>query len=750
MSYRQTCKRIAQYCLVASLPLFHSFGQDKAANITYVDPTIGGVGHILEPTRPTVHLPNSMIRVYPIRKDEMDDQISGFPLTNASHRLAPLFSLMPVSGAVTDQTWRQRFLYDDEKKTPYYYSVLLEDHNTKLEFTPSERSAVFRMTYSGTGPHFLRLGMDNQKGTIAQEGKRVLTGEEYFWGMKGYFYAELDADITDVTYQPGSDKRWAMIGLGSKAKSVEFRYGLSFVSIEQAKQNLQKEIGLNVATPVFDKVKGKAYAAWDKVMSQINVKGGSLAQKRVFYTSLYRCYERMVDINEYGKYYSAIDNKVYESKDPYFVDNWLWDTYIALEPLHMILNPAKESKKIQSYITMYERGGWMPSFALVFGDWPAMVGNHAANWMADAWYKEIRDFDIKKGYEGVRKNSLQGTIIPWRNGAATSLDSFYNAKGYMPGLRADEKETEKSVDTNWEKRQAVSVTLEASYNDWGIAQLSKLAGHPEDKEMFLKRSANYKNVYRADKGFMWPKDAQGNWIEPYNPSLAGREFFTENNAYTYNWHVKHDLKGLFKLMGGRQGAEEKLDNLFREDIGLPKFRFWTTLPDASGLTGQFSMGNEPSLHIPYLYNYTGAPWKTQRRVRMLLDTWFRDDLFGMPGDEDGGGMTSFVVFSMMGFFPSVPGIPVYTLGSPIFESVSITLAPGKVFTINAKNSSAANKYIQSASLNGKVLSKSWFTHDALSSGGTLSLDMGPRPNKEWGSREEDAPPSSIDYVVPGN
>jgi predicted alpha-1,2-mannosidase len=325
------------------------------------------------------------------------------------------------------------------------------------------------------------------------------------------------------------------------------------------------------------------------------------------------------------------------------------------------------------------------------------------------------------------------------------LDDFYNENGYMPGLAPGEEETVKEVDTVWEKRQAVSVTIENSYSDWNIAQLARKLGKEKDKNLFLDRAGNYKNVYRTEKGFMWPKDSNGNWIEPFDPKLAGREYFTENNAYTYNWSVKHDLEGLFELMGGRKAAESKLDQLFREELGAPKFIFWRTQPDASGLVGQFVMGNEPSFHIPYLYNYLGAPWKTQERIRMLLDTWFRDDVFGIPGDEDGGGMSSYVVFSMMGFFQVTPGIPIYSIGSPVFNKISIALPEGGEFTIIAKNNSAKNKYIQKASLNGSELDKPWFTHEDLISGGELELLMGEEPNKQWGSKPTDAPPSAIDY-----
>lgn len=198
-------------------------------------------------------------------------------------------------------------------------------------------------------------------------------------------------------------------------------------------------------------------------------------------------------------------------------------------------------------------------------------------------------------------------------------------------------------------------------------------------------------------------------------------------------------------MGGQQATEAKLDQLYREDLGLPRYKFWRIQPDATGLVGQFVMGNEPSLHIPYLYNYVGAPWKTQKRIRMLLDTWFTDNLFGMPGDEDGGGMSAFVVFSMMGFFPVTPGIPVYTIGSPVFNTVSMQLPNGKSFKVTATNNSADNKYIQSAVLNGKSLTKTWFTHKELMNGGELKLLMGATPNRTWGAGPDAAPPSALDY-----
>ncbi|MGY4384054.1 putative alpha-1,2-mannosidase [Pedobacter sp. UYP24] len=702
------------------------FSQTKIANLDYVDPSIGGVGLILEPTRPTVQLPNHLIRVFPVRKDAIDDQISFFPLTVASHRIVSLFQFMPLSGKADNSFWNKKSVYNHEILTPYYYKSELGEESTVIEFSPSEKSGYFKVKFQDDQLHYLRMGIFNEGGEINVTGKRTLSGTEIFRGMKAYFYAETNADLSDVKYQNASDKKQLLV---KTTKEVGFRYGISYISIEQAKQNLLKEI----PTWDFSAVKSKAYAAWNKVMSQINIEGGTLAQKRVFYTSLYRSYERMVDINEYGQYYSAYDHQIHKSDKPFFVDNWIWDTYIALEPLHMILDPAKEADKINSYITMYQQGGYIPAFATIFGDWPAMTGNHAASWFSDAYFKGIRNFDLKLAYEGLKKNSLHATLLPWNNGPNTVLDSFYNEKGYMPGLPYGEAETVPQVENVWEKRQSVSVTLENSFSDWNISQLANVLNFKDDEKLFLKRSENYKNVYRADKGFMWAKDKNGNWIDNMDPKAAGREFFTENNAYTYNWVVKHDIKGLINLMGGPHNAEDKLDELFRADLGATKFNFWKTQPDASGLVGQFVMGNEPSFHIPYLYNYMGAPWKTQKRIRMLLDTWYTDNLFGIPGDEDGGGMSAFIVFSMMGFFPVTPGIPVYSISSPVFNKISINLSNGKTFTVNAIGNSKENIYIQSALLNGKPLNNPWFTHRDILAGGVLQFQMGSRPNKSWGS-----------------
>lgn len=693
--------------------------------VDYVDPRIGGVGLILEPTRPLAHLPNSMLRVHPLKKDELDDQIAGFPLTVVSHRIGSVFNFLPVFG--DGNPWDDKFNIHSQRAHPYFYEAIRESTYDVVAFAPAARSGVFKvLNADGNRTHTLRFTVINPSGFIGQEGDNSFLGEEDYQGMKVFFYARTNGQIVSVTNE-GDVRKDLLATVESASGELDIRYGISFISAEQAKSNLDREVG----DKDFETVKREAKAIWDDALSKIKVEGWDEAKKHVFYTALYRSYERMVDINEYGRYYSAYDQQVHESDEPFFVDNWIWDNYIALQPLHMIINPEMDQAMIRSYIEMYRQTGWMPSFAVTFGDWPAMVGNHASAWMADAWSKGLRDFDVTTAYEGLRKNSLEATLLPWRNGPPSELDDFYNERGYFPGLAPGEPETVDRVEPTWEKRQAVSVTLENSFSDWSIAQLADPAGRGDEKALFLERSQFYRNVFREDKGMVWPKNAEGEWIEPYDPSLAGREYFTENNAYTYNWHVKHDLDGLFDLMGGKAEAEAKLDQLFREPLGLSKWKFWGVQPDASGLVGQFVMGNEPSLHIPYLYNYLASPWKTQKRIRMLLDTWFTDNVFGMPGDEDGGAMSAWVVFSMMGFFQVTPGVPTYTIGSPSFDEVTIRLPNGKEFKIVARGNSDKNVYVQEAKLNGIPLDEMFFTHEQLINGGVLELAMKPE-NPVWG------------------
>ena len=700
--------------------------------LSEVDPTIGGVG-VLQPTRPTVQVPNQMIRWTPLRADLRDDQVADYPLTLASHRQQSLFGFLPlVQGGWEGNWWSARQVYDREKNMPYEYDSRLE--GCTIRFAPAARSGIAEVLFDKKDGALLRFRHLNGHGSFEPDGDRALVAHERFAGMDAYARIEFDCPVQVMEKTPEG----GCILLGVSSDKVRMRYGISYIDAGQARANLEKEIpGWD-----FDAVSARAEKAWRDALGKIRVEGGTTPHRRLFYTSLYRCYERMVDISEYGRYYSAFDHQVHQSDRPFYNDNWLWDTHISLEPLQTILNPEMEQDKLQSYVEMYKQCGTVPSFAVIWGDWPAMTGNYAAVWMADALAKGLK-FDVEKGYEGVRHNALEETLLPWRNGPRCVLDKFYDEHGWYPSLHPGEEETVPEVSLPWERRQSVGLSTAFAYCDWAVAQIARSLGKTEDERLFLDRASWYRNVYRPDKGMFWPRDKEGNWIEGVDPRYMDRAYFTENNAYTFQWDVKHDLEGLFKLMGGRAEAEKKLDQLFRIPIEMGKGEYFIILPDSSGMLGQFAMGNEPSFHIPYIYDYLGSPWKTQKRIHQVMDLVFSDTVNGIPGDEDGGGMSSFVVFSMMGFFPVTPGIPIYAIGSPFFEKTTITLPDGKTFTVKAKFYSEDNKYIQSARLNGKVMDRSWFTHEELTAGGVLELVMGPEPNKDWG--KENLPQSFLEY-----
>ena len=732
------------YCCVG----FAAKAQDNASqNLQYVDLRIGNVGQLLEPTRPTIQLPNQMIRMYPERKDYLDDQITSFPLNAVSHRLGQVFSVKPFTKTAATPDYNEKLAYDHdlEINRPWYYSTYLIDEDVQVEFTPGKKTGIFRFRFPQKASRTLLFNLyNNGEGSWKFISDHEIVATETYHDdivvhMYGTFSGKGKTGLLDGT-KPVPEKSAkgkkvkAWINFPNDgAQAIEFKYAISYVSAEQARKNYENEL----RSDGFEELKSKGEKVWSDVINQIQVEGGTEAQKRTFYSALYRTYERMTDISEDNKYYSGFDKKIHTSARPFYTDDWTWDTYLAHHPLRVILNPRQEEDMLNSFVSMYEQSGWMPTFPVLFGDHACMNGFHSAVTFLDGYRKGLRNFDVSKAYSGMYKNATEATMLPWRNGPKCELDDFYHKNGYFPSLRLNEKETVKLADP-FEKRQAVAVTLGGSYDDWALAELAKDLGKNKDYDTFKLRALNYKNLWNTQKNMFLPKDKNGQWIDidpKFDGGMGGRDFYDENNGWTYKWQVQHDINGLIGLTGGKQKFEEELDQLYREGLGRSKYEFWAKFPDATGLVGQYSMGNEPSFHIPYLYNYTDSPWKTQKRIRFLLDVWFKDNIFGIPGDEDGGGMTAFVVFSSMGFYPITPGKPEYTIGSPVFEKVTIALQSGRKFTMVAKNCSVVNKYIQSAKFDGKVLNIPSFTHDQLTAGGTLELEMGPKPNKNWGRGE---------------
>jgi predicted alpha-1,2-mannosidase len=753
--------------MVLAITLFTVlYGQSKSqeiSNTKYIDPTIGNVSPLLNTNRPVVHLPNQMVRMFPMRYDHLDLQITAFPLL-ALNIITPqvIFSVKPSVGEISDTSWNRRLNYDQdfEITMPWYYSTLITDDDITTEYTAGERTGIYRFSFPKGVKKNILLSHCYSDGLYEFTGKNEIAGTEFvvdaIHQQKGTAYMYGVFTGTPESGKSQGEKDWGKYSVGTwggakparmkgekawvsysdkDASVIEFRYAVSFISREQAKENFRELSGVT-----FEKLKEKGQAAWEKVAGQIKVEGGTEAQRRTFYTALYRCYPRGSNITEDGKYFSGYDKKVHSDTRPFYVDDYSWGNFLALHPLYIILNPQKEADMLQSYVRMYQESGWIPDYPKHFGDREGMFGFHSAIMFLDAYRKGVRNFDVDKAFEGMLKSAEQATMLPSRNGSKGALEDFYNEKGYYPALHPGEAETDPTaLGKRGQKRSAVAITLGHSTDAWALSEMAAELGKKDIAARFAIKANNYKNLWDEKSKFFLPKDALGNWInidpkfpfDPQFPGMTSGDYYNENSGWLYLWNVQHDVEGLIGLMGGEKNFEQRLDRLFTEPLDRGKPAFFLKFPDQTGLIGNYGMGNQVAFFIPYLYNYTNSPWKTQKMTRLLLDTWFKDNIFGVPGDEDGGSMSSFVVFSSMGFYPVKPGVPMYTITSPVFSKVTIDLPNGKKFTLVAKNSSRTNKYIQTATMNGIKLATPWFSHEDLINGGTLVLEMGEKPGKIW-------------------
>lgn len=718
-----------------------------------VNPYMGNISHLLVPTFPTVHLPNGMMRIYPERRDHTVETLAGLPLIVTNHRERSAFRLSPLSSHPDSVGRFVTYEYDQEQIKPYYYRVLLDEPDIEVEFAPAYQSAIYRLSFAKDAQRQIIL-LSSLDGELEATGRSISGYQTLEGKTRVYLHMQYDRKPLRVGVR---DEQTGRIVFGGherigKTVALEFptdtrrlhlRYGVSLISAQQAKANLSKEIQTNE----LDMVAKHGRHEWSKHLGRIKVEGGTAEDRKVFYTSLYRTYERMINISEDGRYYSAIDGQIHNDEGiPFYTDDWIWDTYRAVHPLRVLIDPLKQQHMLASFVRMAEQNpeGWLPTFPEVTGDTHRMNGNHGIATFADAYAKGLTGFNLVSAYQAAKKTMAEKSFLPWTRIPKGPLSKYMDEHGYFPALRIGERETDPRV-TLWEKRQAVAVTLAAAYDYWTLSQMARFVGKDAEAQEYLRKSYDYRTLFNYKTGFFHPKDDKGRFIQPFDYELSGglgaRDYYDENNAYTYRWDVQHNPADLIYLMGGREQFIKYLDETFRTPLSKSKWEFYSQLPDQSGNVGQFSMANEPSLHIPYLYNYAGAPWKTQRSIRKLISSWFRNDLMGVPGDEDGGGLSAFVVFSMMGIYPVTPGLPVYNIGTPFFERVTMQLDGGRLFTIEAPKASATNKYIQSAKLNGKALDRAWLKHSELIEGGTLELQMGPRPNKLWGAN---TPPPSAD------
>lgn len=735
---------------------------EKKAPVDYVNMYIGSINPKTRSTTPVIKVPGGNVGLFPTftpgaEDMYLSDKIYGFPLGFGN--------LMINTGEIRTGAAANasRFDHNLETATPYYYEVLLEDPEINAEFTITDNTYLFRFKLPAKNISNLLLSLTGNasyeiRDNNVIEGWNISRGRSNNAGNenKTYFAAELSKSLSscgsfqndtvtpDVRSKSGRRPGLYISFPSDEKETLEIKIGVSSKSIEEAHGFIASEIG----TLTFDQVKDQARKEWNDELNLIKVKGGTEKERTIFYSTLHRTRSlRMGNV---------------------------WDTYRCAYPLQTLIEPEETLKAIRNFVDRYKETGWLPSSG-------AMIGNHSTAVIVDSYRKGLRDFDVEKAYEGMRKNAMEATMIPWKDaGYITELEQCYFENGFYPALPVREeikkafaenikqgqntgsdpytrmpyqirwlpevgvREWVKEVDS-WHRRQSVSVTLEHCYDDWCLAQMAKELGKNDDYELFMKRAHNYQNLFNPAIGLMAPKSADGQWIEPFDPILsggfAGEGYFAEANSWIYTWHVQHDIQGLINLMGGREKFVAKLNTLFTMDHPMDKLAFAGQFPDMSGLIGMYCQGNEPAFHIPYLYNYAGQPWMTQFRVRQIMELWYDSGPFGLSGDEDGGAMSSWYVFNALGLYPQCPGQPVYDIGSPVFKEVSINVGSGKKFVIEARNVSAQNKYIQSATLNGIPLNKPWISHSDVVNGGKLVLEMDMRPNKNWGSSPEAAAPS---------
>jgi len=716
-------------------------GVEEKQPIDFVNTYMGNISHLLVPTFPTIHLPNSMLRVYPERMDYTQAFLRGLPVVVTSHRGSSAFNLSPFQGLSSDLKPVMAYSYDQEKITPYSYEVYLDEQQIEVNFGVSHQSAAYQFKFEKNEPVYIVINSGN--GEIKWEHNAIIAHQQLANSTKVFLYLvpdkmplsvyRLEEGQLSASGRAEGNDACLVLNFPEGTNILNVKYGISFIDSEQAQRNMEREVQDKTITDL----QAEARKLWNEALGKIKVDGGSSDERTVFYTSLYRCFERPVCISEDGRYYSAFDGTVHEDNGrPFYTDDWIWDSYRAHHPLNVLIDPRKEEDILHSFIEMANQMDhfWMPTFPEITGDSRRMNSNHGAATVLDAYRKGLRNFDLELAYLACKGAITEKTLAPWSGKPAGELDAFYKKHGYIPALKVGEEETIPEVHP-FERRQPVAVTLGTAYDEWCLSQIASELGKEAEEAYFYQRSFNYRNLFHPETHFFHPKDANGEFIEPFDYVFSGgqgaRGYYGENNAWIYRWDVQHNIPDLIDLMGGKENFVKNLDAMFTAPLGKSKYAFYAQLPDHTGNVGQFSMANEPSLHIPYLYNYAGQSWKTQKIIRKLLKEWFRNDLMGIPGDEDGGGMSAFVVFSQMGFYPVTPGLPIYSIGSPMFDKVIINLGNGESFEVVAFNVSDDNKYIQSATLNGEILDSPWITHENIVNGGKLVLKMGPRKSKLW-------------------
>ncbi len=665
--------------------------------------------------------------------------------------------LTPGTSAEPDEGYRSRYRHDTIAAHAGYFAVTLDDYDIRAELTATTRVGIQRYTFPKSDTARIQFDLEIPEGRrspvnnarVERVSDTEIQGQAYRNRPKGYneftlyFVSRFSKpfasfggwtgdtvhrDTTSVAIDEDQDIGAFVEFVTETGEAVQVQTGISLVSLEQARLNLETE-----TAPFgwdFDAACAQATSTWNDLLGAIEVSGGTAVDKTKFYTNMYRSYcSRTIWSDVNGKYVDMYEEiqQLDDPMSPVYGCDAFWNTFWNLNQLWSLVHPEIANRWTTSLLEIYERGGWLPKGPGGIEYSSIMVASHEIALIVGAYQKGIRDFDVEKAYEACKHNQMeQGRPHPGGGHVGNRQLTSYVKLGFVPRSKGP-----------------VSNTLEYAYDDWCVAQLAKSLGKTDDYEYFIKRASSYKNVFDSESGYVRPKHEDGSWVPGFNPLVKavgkednfGRRDFMEGNAWQYTWFVPHDVAGLVTLLG-RDEFNRRLNEGF--EAARPNF-----------VSQYVNHSNQPNMQAAFLFNYAGEPWQTQKWSRAILDDYYgTGPVDGYPGDEDQGQMGAWFVMAALGLFQMDGGTstrPIYEIGSPLFETATIHLDTkyysGDTFTIRAKNNSPENVYIQSATLNGKPLNKPWFYHSELVKGGVLDLEMGPSPNKAWGTGPGTAPPS---------
>ena len=712
-----------------------------------VDPMIGTAqhGHVF----PGTTLPFGMVQLSPDEEvtgwdwcsgyNYSSKTIMGFSHTHLSGTGAMDYGdilFMPTVGKVIvdpgtdenpDSGYRSWFSHSNERASAGFYSVYLDRYRIKVELTATVRCGLQKYAFPKSDSSNVVIDLQHGIGNTCTGSWIKIVGNRWVEGMRRshgwandryiYFAAQFSKPFRSFGVASGDsimagkrnldgDSVKAFLTFSTKDnKAISVRVGISAVSLDGARKNLAAEMpDFN-----FEKYYNNARRTWNNVLSKIRVDGGTESERQTFYTALYHSMMHPNIFQDVDGKYIGMDHKIHTAKN--FVNYTvfsLWDTFRAFHPLMTIIDPKRDVDFVRTLLEKYGEAGLLPVWELAGNETYTMIGYPSIPVIFDAYTKGLLS-ERKSGFD------LDTVLAAMEHSADMDWQGlkYYKERGFIPA----DKENE-----------SVSKTLEYAYEDWCIAQFAKQIGKMYDYRQFNQRSLFYQNVFDSSTGFMRGKLSDGKWYTPFDPnSVSGN--YTEANAWQYSFFVPQDIGGLIRLYGGKEKFADKLDSLFSEASQITG-RYQ---PDITGMVGQDAQGNEPSHHVPYLYDYAGEPWKTQRVVREIMSRWYTDKVDGLCGNDDCGQMSAWYVLSAMGFYPVTPGQNTFAIGSPIFDSATIELGNSKKFVIKAENASDENIYVQSAKLNGKPYNLAYLTYSDINGGCELDFVMSNKPNEKWGT-----------------